>query len=129
MSLSIPSANGNFRALNRVEASVVDIRRWRKRRAVTVAGLATSLVAVTLTAPPVSAATGPALAVDVSAARHAISPGIYGLNGGDPAFNVEIGQSVARWGGNASSRYNFKNHTYNTGNDWYFENIVADQEH
>ena len=47
------------------------------------------------------------------------------LNGGDPAFNAEIGQSVARWGGNASSRYNFKNHTYNTGSDWYFENIVA----
>lgn len=104
-------------------------RRWRKRRAVLVTGLATSLVAATLTAPPVSAATGPALSIDVSAARHPISPDIYGLNGGDPAFNAEIGQTVARWGGNATSRYNFKNHTYNTGSDWYFENIVADQEH
>ncbi|HUQ59599.1 glycoside hydrolase family 44 protein, partial [Lentzea sp.] len=72
---------------------------------------------------------GPELTVDVSAARHAISPDIYGLNGGDAAFNAEIGQSVARWGGNASSRYNFKNHTYNTGSDWFFENIVADEEH
>ncbi|WHT23195.1 glycoside hydrolase family 44 protein [Crossiella sp. CA-258035] len=73
-------------------------------------------------------ATGPALSVDVSAARHAISPDIYGLNGGDPAFNAEIGQSVARWGGNTTSRYNFKNRTYNTGSDWFFENIVTDQE-
>ncbi|MFD8500085.1 glycoside hydrolase family 44 protein [Amycolatopsis sp. NPDC059657] len=79
--------------------------------------------------PATAAAAGPALSVDVSAARHAISAGIYGLNGGDRAFNAEIGQSVARWGGNATSRYNFKNHTYNTGSDWYFENIVADEEH
>lgn len=76
-----------------------------------------------------AADTGPELAVDVSAARHAISPDIYGLNGGDPAFNAEIGQSVARWDANASSRYSFKNHTYNTGSDWYFENIVADEQH
>ncbi len=116
-----------------VEASVVGIRRWRKRRSVTAAGLAASLVAVMLTGQAATSAsaatTGPALSVDVSAARHAISPDIYGLNGGDPAFNAEIGQSVARWGGNASSRYNFKNHTYNTGSDWYFENIVADEAH
>lgn len=75
-----------------------------------------------------AADTGPALSVDVAAARHAISPDIYGLNGGDPAFNAEIGQSVARWGGNTTSRYNFKNRTHNTGSDWFFENIVNDQE-
>ncbi|MEV6446219.1 glycoside hydrolase family 44 protein [Amycolatopsis sp. NPDC051716] len=90
--------------------------------------LAAVLTAPAIAAPPASAAEL-SLSVDVSAARHPISPGIYGLNGGDPAFNAEIGQTVARWGGNASSRYNFKNHTYNTGSDWYFENIVADQEH
>ncbi|KOV85551.1 glycoside hydrolase family 44 protein [Nocardia sp. NRRL S-836] len=93
--------------------------------------MAASLIAASFTAQATAspAAAGPELAVDVSAARHAISPGIYGLNGGDPAFNAEIGQSVARWGGNASSRYNFKNHTYNTGSDWFFENIVADEQH
>jgi hypothetical protein len=109
---------------------VVSARRWRKRSSVTAFGLAAALVAVTLTDQAATAATiGPALSVDVSASRHAISPDIYGLNGGDPAFNAEIGQSVARWGGNATSRYNFKNRTYNTGSDWYFENIVADEEH
>jgi hypothetical protein len=32
---------------------------------------------------------------------------------------------VDRWGGNSTSRYNYTNDTYNTGSDWYFENIVA----
>ncbi|MFB9445927.1 glycoside hydrolase family 44 protein [Dactylosporangium vinaceum] len=74
---------------------------------------------------PAAAATGLTLSVDASAARHAISPDIYGLNGADAGFATEIGMPVARWGGNASTRYNFTNHTYNTGSDWYFENIVA----
>jgi hypothetical protein len=102
-------------------------RRQRKWRGVTAGGIAATLVAAGVTAhaaPALAAATGPTLSVDVSAARHPISPDIYGLNGADPAFAAEIGLPVARWGGNASSRYNFKNHTYNTGSDWYFENIV-----
>jgi hypothetical protein len=111
----------------------VGSRRWRKRQPVTAVGLTASVVAMMLTGPAAmsaaAATAGPALSVDVSAARHAISPDVYGLNGGDPALSAEIGQSVARWGGNASTRYNFKNHTYNTGSDWYFENIVADDQH
>ena len=105
------------------------VRRPRKPRPTMVIGVAGSLVAGLLTTPavagPAAAATGLTLAVDVSAARHPISPDIYGMNGGDPALVAELGTPVARWGGNASSRYNFKNHTYNTGSDWYFENIVA----
>lgn len=106
--------------------------RRRQPRGITAGGIALSLVAagVTAHAAPARAdtAAGVTLAVDVAAARHAISPDIYGLNGADPAFAAEIGLPVARWGGNASSRYNFKNHTYNTGSDWYFENIVASPE-
>ncbi|MEV4145483.1 glycoside hydrolase family 44 protein [Amycolatopsis sp. NPDC049691] len=79
---------------------------------------------LTTGAPPASAG-GVSLSVDLFAARHAISPDIYGMNGGDPALVAELGTPVSRWGGNASSRYNFTNHTYNTGSDWYFENIVA----
>jgi len=101
-------------------------RRQRRLRSATALGAVVSVVAaVTLQAAPAAAATGLSLAVDVSAARHPISPDIYGLNGADPAFAAEIGMPVARWGGNASTRYNFQNHTYNTGSDWYFENIVA----
>jgi hypothetical protein len=94
-------------------------------------GVAVSLLAAVTpaTASQAEAATGPTLSVDVSATRHAISVDIYGMNGGDPAFVAEIGVSVARWGGNASSRYNFKNRTYNTGSDWFFENIPTDFEH
>ena len=112
---------------------MVSARRRKKRQSGVAIGLAAALVAATFTVQAstsaAAATAGPALSVDVSAARHAISPDIYGLNGGDPAFNAEIGQSVARWGGNATSRYNFKNHTYNTGSDWFFENIVADEAH
>lgn len=104
-------------------------RRQRKPRSVVAIGLAAAVLTATgmvqAATNAAAATTGPALSVDASAARHAISPDIYGLNGGDPEFNAEIGQSVARWGGNATSRYNFRNHTYNTGSDWYFENIVA----
>jgi hypothetical protein len=104
-------------------------QRRRKPRSVTVIGAVLSLVAATSAAEavsdPAAAAAGLTLSVNASAARHAISPDIYGLNGADPAFAAEIGMPVARWGGNASSRYNFTNHTYNTGSDWYFENIVA----
>ena len=97
--------------------------RLRSGKSVTAGGC---LVAALLTtgAPPASAA-GVSLSVDLFAARHAISPDIYGMNGGDPALVAELGTPVSRWGGNASSRYNFTNHTYNTGSDWYFENIVA----
>lgn len=102
-------------------------QRQRKPRPATTLGLAACLAAAALTAQPApaSAAVGVTLSVDVSAARHPISPDIYGLNGADAAFAAEIGLPVARWGGNTSTRYNFKNHTYNTGSDWYFENIVA----
>ena len=111
---------------------MANYQRLQKPRTLVAAGAVASLVAASFsaqTAWSAPAATGPELSVDVAAARHAISPDIYGLNGGDPAFNAEIGQTVARWGGNASSRYNFKNRTYNTGSDWFFENIVADEAH
>ncbi|GAA3296581.1 glycoside hydrolase family 44 protein [Dactylosporangium vinaceum] len=99
-------------------------QRRRRLRSATVLGLTAALAAGGLTTPA-AAATGLTLSVDASAARHAISPDIYGLNGADAGFATEIGMPVARWGGNASTRYNFTNHTYNTGSDWYFENIVA----
>jgi len=67
------------------------------------------------------------LTIDAGAARHPISPLVYGVNfasqvsGLGAAFRVP----VDRWGGNSTSRYNYTNDTYNTGADWYFENIVA----
>lgn len=67
-----------------------------------------------------------ALSVDVNANRHAISPYIYGMNFADENLAAELHLPLRRWGGNATTRYNWQTNTFNTGNDWYFENILAD---
>jgi len=67
---------------------------------------------------------GPALSVDVSAGRHAISEDIYGMNYADEALCADVRLPVRRWGGNAASRYNWQNDTSNRGSDWFFENIA-----
>jgi hypothetical protein len=69
-----------------------------------------------------------ALSVDASAARRPISPLIYGINGttattADAALMVSLGASVRRWGGNNTTRYNWKLDASNTASDWYFENV------
>jgi hypothetical protein len=67
------------------------------------------------------------LTVDAGKGRHAISPLIYGVNFASqvPRLGKAFVVPVDRWGGNSTSRYNYSNDTYNTGSDWYFENIVA----
>ena len=71
---------------------------------------------------PARPVAGPALAVDTSADRHAISPLIYGMNFADEALR-RPGAAVQRWGGNATTRYNWQNDTSNRASDWFFENI------
>lgn len=66
------------------------------------------------------------LQVDANAGLRAISPEIYGLNFADPALAADIRLPVNRWGGNATTRYNWQNDTSNRASDWYFENIPAD---
>jgi hypothetical protein len=68
-------------------------------------------------------ASGPALSVNVAANRRPISPLIYGLNFADEALARELDLPVNRWGGNATTRYNWQNDTYNTASDWFFQNI------
>jgi len=70
-----------------------------------------------------TAVTGPALQVNVSASRHAISPYIYGVNYADESFAKEVRLPVRRWGGNATTRYNWKNNMSNRAADWFFENL------
>jgi len=67
----------------------------------------------------------PNLTVNALSGRHAISEDIYGMNYADEDLAAEIRLPVRRWGGNSTSRYNWQNDTYNTGSDWYFENIAA----
>jgi len=75
---------------------------------------------------PYRPAAGPALTVNVAAGRKPISPLIYGLNFADEALAKELALSVNRWGGNATTRYNFKIDTHNTGSDYFFQNIPDD---
>lgn len=64
-----------------------------------------------------------ALTINANANQHPISPYIYGLNFADPILAADIRLPVNRWGGNATTRYNWQNDTSNRGSDWYFENI------
>ncbi len=59
-----------------------------------------------------------------------ISPYIYGLGtymheNRDLEKVWEIRPTLYRWGGNTSSRFNFKLDAWNTGSDWYFRNIKS----
>ncbi len=71
-----------------------------------------------------AAITGPALQVNVSTARHPISPYIYGINFAEESLAKELRLPVRRWGGNGTTRYNYKINMSNHAADWYFENLV-----
>ncbi len=71
-----------------------------------------------------AATTNVNVTVDILSNRHAISPYIYGgAYPKDAATISDSGLTVVRWGGNATSRYNWKTQTYNAANDWYFEDF------
>ena len=62
--------------------------------------------------------------VDALSNRHAISPYVYGgAYPQDAPTITDSGLSVVRWGGNSTSRYNWKLFTNNAANDWYFEDF------
>jgi len=70
-----------------------------------------------------AAAAGPALSVNVAAGRHAINRDIYGMNFAPARLESQLKLPVVRWGGNATTRYNYLLDTANHASDWYFENI------
>ena len=76
--------------------------------------------------PPPPTEQGPALHVDVAAARHPISADVYGMNYAKEDLALELALPVRRWGGNSTSRYNWQTSMTNTGSDWYFENVPDD---
>jgi len=69
---------------------------------------------------------GPPLTVSASAGRRPISPYIYGMNFCSEALATELGLPLNRWGGNATTRYNWQLDVSNRAFDWYFENIPHD---
>lgn len=78
------------------------------------------------TPTPPGPVAGPALRIDAGAGRHAISPDVYGINFADEALAAELRLPVNRWGGNATTRYNWQTDTSNRAFDWFFENIPND---
>ncbi len=80
----------------------------------------------TPTPPP---GTGPALTVDAAANQHPISPYIYGMNFADEDLAAELDLPLRRWGGNATSRYNWELDISNQGMDWYYENYQENAAH
>src|SRR6266516_6582406 len=62
--------------------------------------------------------------VDALSNRHTISSYVYGgAYPQDAPTITDSGLTVVRWGGNSTSRYNWKLFTYNAANDWYYEDF------
>ncbi len=78
------------------------------------------------TPTPVPPGQAPRLRVDAQTARHPISPLIYGMNFADETLASELHLPLNRWGGNATTRYNYLFDTSNHAFDWFFENIPDD---
>lgn len=87
------------------------------------AGIGTPAVVESASAAAPAAASGPALSVNVAAGRHHIDPDVYGMNFADPTLARELHLTADRWGGNSTSRYNYRNNTQSLAADWYFENV------
>jgi len=65
-----------------------------------------------------------AVTVDALSNRHPISSYVYGgAYPQDAPTITDSGLTVVRWGGNATSRYNWKLFTYNAANDYYYEDF------
>jgi hypothetical protein len=76
-----------------------------------------------LSASPL-ASTNVSITIDALSDRHSISTYVYGgAYPKDARTITDSGLTVVRWGGNATSRYNWKTLTYNAASDWYFEDF------
>jgi hypothetical protein len=77
-----------------------------------------------VSAKPSGQITNVSVTVDVLTNRYPISTYVYGGAFPQDAPTVtDSGLSVVRWGGNASSTYNWQLFTDNADNDWYFEDF------
>ena len=79
-----------------------------------------------VSATPAGTFSGVTVSINVLANRHMISPYIYGGSYPQDAAHVtDSGMTVVRWGGNATSTYNWQLHTNNADDDYYFEDYNA----
>ena len=79
-----------------------------------------------VSATPLSSITNVGVTVATLFDRHPISPYVYGGSyPKDAATVTDSGLKVVRWGGNATSTYNWKLFTYNADNDYFFEDFLS----
>lgn len=68
------------------------------------------------------------VSVDANAAKHPISPDIYGFAFGATGDLSATNFTMNRSGGNATSMYNWQLNATNHASDWYFESILDPPE-
>lgn len=74
--------------------------------------------------PAASTGTQVQVIVDPLTNRHPINPNVYGGSYPQDASTItDSGLTVVRWGGDATSTYNWQLHTDNAAADWYFEDF------
>ncbi|MCB0167257.1 MAG: glycoside hydrolase family 44 protein [Anaerolineae bacterium] len=69
---------------------------------------------------------GLTMTINASLDQHPIDPNIYGLNFADEALAADLNLPVNRWGGRATTRYNWQLDATNQGSDWFFMNTPYD---
>ena len=89
--------------------------------AITALGASESSDPIEVSVNPVAAAAAN-VSVTFGAPAHEISPYIFGTNGGPSSSIKDIGVRVRRWGGNRTTKYNWKDDLDSAGNDWFFLN-------
>lgn len=92
-------------------------------QAVITEALATKVAGPTPSGGKISGATTP-MTVDCKSPGQVVSPTIFGIAWADT--DKDIGATAHRWGGNTTSRYNYKLGAWNTANDWFWQNIKID---
>jgi glycosyl hydrolase family 44 len=68
------------------------------------------------------------VAVDVARDRHPIKPEIYGVGFATASQLREMNVPLNRWGGNATTRYNWRINATNHASDYFFESIASDDD-
>lgn len=66
---------------------------------------------------------GVTVTIDAGRALHTISPLIYGVSGGEVDYMAALRPTLNSWGGNPSTRYNWRlGNAWNAGSDWFYQN-------
>lgn len=113
----------SFAALGLTTTDVVDGVWVQYQDGATKTFYVDDLLFIESTTPPPPPATV-TVTVDPSADRRAISPAIYGVNFGDDAQAADLRWPIRRWGGNSTTRYNWRVDVHSVGVDWFYFNYT-----